>query len=177
MGSFKIGSVKPKKVNINGEKCKKITVNGTTVWTAEESKSDLSASCFNYYEYKSTVSGTSSVSWDLSGFDSVSFSWSLRTDMSWSNAYGVGSTTTVYLKLADGTTIKVGSHTGGLFVAGSAYEKSGTKTVNLTGYTDAQKKSVKLYVTLGDMIVDEAHWQPNADRHNASASITNAIAS
>lgn len=174
MGSFAINGVKPKKVNINGVKCKKVTVNGITVWNSEESKANLYAGCSNYYEYKHTASGTSSESWDLSGFDSVSFSWSLRTDMSWANGNGVRSTTTVYLKLADETTIEVGSHTGSLYAGGSAYEASGTKTIDLSGYTDSQLKSVSLYVTLGDMQSGVPNW--NADRHNASASITNAIA-
>ena len=170
-----INGTKLKKCNVNGAKCKTINVNGVKAWSAEESKSNLSASCSNYYEYHTTASGTSSASWDLRDFDSVSFSWSLRTDMSWANGNGVRSTTTVYLKLADGTTIMIGSHTEGLFAGGSAYEKSGTKTVNLTGYTDSQLKSVKLYVTLGDM--QSGVPIGNADRHNASASITGAVAS
>ncbi len=46
------------------------------IYSAEEVKSNLSVGCLNYYEYNSTASGTSSASWNLSGFSSVSFSWS-----------------------------------------------------------------------------------------------------
>ncbi len=95
--------------------------------------------------------------------------------MSWPNGNGVRSTTRVYLKLADGTNILVGSKSGTLFAAGSAYEAGGTNTVVLTGYTDAQLKSVKLYITLGDM--QSSVPVSGSDRHSASASITNAIAS
>lgn len=170
-----INNVKLKKCNVNGVKCKHINVNGVNVWNAEEARSDLSASVSNYYEYNKTASAKSSAAWDLSGFDSVSFSWSLTTDMSWPNENGVKSTTTVYLYLADGTTILVGSKTGGLFGAGDKYTASGTKTVDLGSYTDTQLADVKLYITLGDMAADSPI--ANSDRHNANVSITDAIAS
>lgn len=164
-----------KKCTVNGAKCKRVTVNGVKVWTAEEPKSNLSASAVNYYEYKTTVSAKSSASWDLRDFDSVSFAWSLTTNMSWPNANGVKSTTTVYLQLADGTTILVGAKTGQLFASGSAYTVSGTKTVDLSRYTGAQLASVNLYITLGNMTAGVPI--SNADRHNASANITGAVAS
>lgn len=164
-----------KKCTVNGAKCKRVTVNGVKVWTAEESKSNLSASVMNYYEYKTTTSAKSSASWDLRDFDSVSFAWSLTTDMSWPNANGVKSTTTVYLQLADGTTILVGTETGSLFAAGATYTASGTSTISLTGYTAAQLADVKLYITLGNMVAGSPI--SGSDRHNASASITGAIAS
>lgn len=145
------------------------------IYTAEETRSDLSASVSNYYEYKTTHSAKSSAAWDLIGFGSVSFSWSLTTDMSWPNANGVKSTTTVYLYLADGTTILVGSKTGELFGAGDKYTASGTKTVDLSSYTDAQLADVKLYITLGSMVAGSPI--SGSDRHNASVSITGAIAS
>lgn len=150
------------------------TVN-SLIYTAEEARSDLSASVSNYYEYNKTASAKSPAAWDLSGFGSVSFSWSLTTDMSWPNANGVKSTTTVYLQLADGTTILVGSKTGSLFTAGSTYTASGTNTISLAGYTAAQLADVKLYITLGSMVAGSPI--SNSDRHNASVNITGAIAS
>lgn len=170
-----VNDAKLKKSTVDDVKCKIITVNGTKVWSAEEARADLAASVYNYHESGNTASAKSATVWDLRGFDSVALSWSLVTEMAWPNEYGVRSTTRVYLHLADGTTVPLGSKTETLFVAGSVYEAGGKATVDLSGYTDAQLSSVQLYLTLGDMSAGAPIG--NADRHNASASITGALAS
>lgn len=146
------------------------------IYTAEVAMPDLSTpEVYNYLAYNTTASSTSSGYWDLSGCDSLSLSWSLTTTMSWQNAYGLGSTTTVYLKLSDGTTIQLGTKSGTLWTAGTTYSASGTATVNLSGYTDAQLSKVYLYCTLGGMTASSP--VANSDRHSAVASVTNVIAS
>lgn len=175
MASFTIGGVKPKNININGDKCKKVIVNGVTVWSAEEAKSNLSAEVINYREYQTTHSAESAGSWDLRGWSNISFSWNISVNMSWPNPYGVTSTTRVYLRFADGTTTKIAERSGKLWTADSTYTGSGSSTVNLANYTDNQLATVKLYITLGDMSAETPH--ANADRHNASVSITSAVAS
>lgn len=52
MGAFTIGGVKPKNINVNGDKCKKVTVNGITIWTSNITIKNLVGSaavdCIHY---------------------------------------------------------------------------------------------------------------------------------
>ena len=153
--------------------------NGTTnylIYTAEESMPDLSTPIVsNYAEWKTTASSTSADSWNLSGFDALTLEWQIGVQMSWANAYGVTSTATMYLRLADGTLVRIAGKTGALWTAGSTYADYGTATIDLSGYTDSQLATVHLYLTLGDMSAD--YPISGSDRHNAECRVSNVIAS
>lgn len=161
------GSV-PQNITYNGTPVRTVKYNGVTVWTKEQTFPGLSVSVSNYVEYHTTHSGTSSGSIDARGFDTLTFSWSLSTSMQWANGSGVSSTSRVYVKMADGTTIQIGSKTGKLYTAGSTYTSSGTATVDISGYSEAAKNGIQLYATLGDMSASSP--QAGSDRHNLSAS-------
>lgn len=159
----------PQAITYNGAEVKTVTYNGTTVWQKDQTFAGLTgAGVYNYEEYHETRSGISTNSIDARTFNYLTFTWSLTTTMEWSNAYGVKSTSCVYLRMADGTDVLLGEKTGTLYGAGTQYEASGTETIDISGYSESAKNGIKLYVTLGDMSTPAPG--ANTNRHNLTAS-------
>lgn len=87
------------------------------------------------YSGNHVQTATSIIEWDVSGFNSITFTW--QNDMAvyyWTNPAGsyTNGTRSCYLVLSDGTELKVGEG------------DSGISTLDLSQYTDEQKVSVRL---------------------------------
>ena len=149
----------------NGSTVKKINfVSGgttTTVWQAQQSMSDLTASPSGGPAVtNTTVSFTSSSYWNMTNYTSITFTISNDVEVYYWASGGtvVSQSRATYLVLNDGTEINLNA-------------TSGSKTVSLSSYTSTQRSKVYLRAKLTYNITTVTN-----SAYRGSATATNAIA-
>ena len=131
----------------NGETVNEIKFGDTTVWKAETHFEDVALATLYAYGGAGTKTKISEVDYDVSAFNTLTFSYSSPCTMSWSNSAGNSYTCKVYVDF-NGTSVMVAQKSGTLYSAGSTRQFSGTAEINLGDYTTSQKESVNFKVTL-----------------------------
>lgn len=175
--SVEIGKIYDYNGSVNSEIGKVYDFNGSVnslLFSSEVVLPQLTVDTFyNYADYNSAAHKDSGGSWNLQGCSAVTLSYRTTTILCWSNQYGVGVRTNLYLNCG-GTLVAIDSRYIERCPAGATDVISGTKTISLAGLSAAQLSNVKFRVVMDNMRFVNGG---SNGRYDCSGTLTNAVGS